>query len=171
MIGTIPQFLQGIGAASDRNALQPVLFALGDKLSTRLLVSAALAIKAGGSAVVKGGAAFYASVRGDLVTKAINTDMAALVGTVTNAKFNVFVFFIDATGTLTTVMGTEGATLNAVTFPDFQQGKACIGFIIVNPTGTGNFVGGTTPLDDATVVPNVVYVNTVGGFDPTVLVL
>ncbi len=170
MLGTIAQYVQGIGASSDRYAVQQMLSAIGDKLSTRLVVSAALAIKAGGSAIVKGGAAFYASVNGRLVTKAINTDMAALSGTVTNAKFNVFVFFIDGSGTLTSIMGTEGATLGAVTFPQFPQGKACIGFIIVNPTGTGNFVGGTTPLDDATVAPNVVYVNTVGGFDPTVLV-
>jgi hypothetical protein len=35
-----------------------------------------------------------------------------------------------------------------------------IGFVIVNPTGTGDFVGGTTDLDDATVAPNAVYVNT-----------
>ena len=170
MLGTIAQYVQGIASASDRYAVQQVVSAIGDRLSTRLVVSAALAIKAGGSAIVQGGAAFYATVNGRLVTKAINTDMAALVGTVTNAKFNVFAFFIDSAGTLTTVMGGEGATLGAVTFPQFQQGKACIGFIVVNPTGTGNFVGGTTPLDDATVVPNIVYVNTVGGFDPTVLV-
>ena len=170
MLGTIAQYVQGIASASDRYAVQQVVSAIGDRLSTRLVVSAALAIKAGGSAIVKGGAAFYATVNGRLVTKAINTDMAALVGTVTNAKFNVFAFFIDSAGTLTTVMGGEGATLGAVTFPQFQQGKASIGFILVNPTGTGNFVGGSTPLDDATVVPNIVYVNTVGGFDPTVLV-
>ena len=49
------------------------------------------------------------------------------------------------------------------------MGKALIGFVVINPTGTGNFVGGTTPLDDATVVPNAAYVNTTEGFDPTVI--
>ena len=42
--------------------------------------------------------------------------------------------------------------------------------MIINPTGTGNFVGNTTALDDVTVVPNAVYVNTIGAFDPTVLI-
>jgi len=41
-----------------------------------------------------------------------------------------------------------------------------IGFAIINPTGTGNFVGGTTPLDDATVVPNAVYIDTPYPLDP-----
>lgn len=90
--------------------------------------------------------------------------MAALAGTVTNAKFNVFAFYVDAAGTLTSAMGTEGATLTAVVFPTVATTKAVIGFVIINPTGTGNFVGGTTALDDATVVPNAVYVNTPGVF-------
>jgi hypothetical protein len=43
-----------------------------------------------------------------------------------------------------------------------------IGFVIINPTGTGPFVGGTTALDDATVVPNAVFVNVTGAFDPSI---
>ena len=42
-------------------------------------------------------------------------------------------------------------------------------FVIIHPTGTGDFVGGTTPIDDATKVPNAVYANTQGAFDPTAL--
>ena len=34
--------------------------------------------------------------------------------------------------------------------------------------GTGNFVGGTTALDDATVIPTAVYVNTPCVFAPYV---
>jgi hypothetical protein len=86
--------------------------------------------------------------------------MAALAGTLTNAKFNVFVFTVNAAGTLKSYMGTEAATLGGVVFPTILDGETSLGFIIVNPTGTGNFVGGTTALDDGTVVPNVVYVNT-----------
>jgi hypothetical protein len=41
-----------------------------------------------------------------------------------------------------------------------------VGFLIIHPSGTGNFVGGTTALDDATVVPNAVYVSPTGAFDP-----
>jgi hypothetical protein len=104
-----------------------------------------------------------------LVTKASATDVPALSGTVTNAKFNVFAVFIDNGGTLTSVMGTEGATLAAVVFPPVPANKTCVGYVIVNPTGTGNFVGGTTNLDDVTVAPNAVFVNTVAPFDPRCL--
>lgn len=138
----------------------------------QLLATGALAIKAGGSAIVKTANTIYALTVAiatglvTLVTKAAS-DMAALAGTVTAAKFNVFCFFIDSAGTLTSAMGTEGATLATVVFPTFPPGKACIGFVIINPTGTGNFVGGTTALDDGTVIPNAVYVNTLGGINPT----
>src|SRR5713226_3403786 len=76
----------------------------------QLLVSGALAIKAGGSALAKTAAAIYAMVDGAVITKAAS-DMAALVGTVTNAKFNAFVFTVDVSGTLRVYMGTESATL------------------------------------------------------------
>lgn len=170
MLGTIRQWLAGISDSQSSYALQQVLNPIGDRVSTQSLSSAGLAIKAGGSAVVKTGAAdYYAACKGKLVTKAAATDMAALSGTVTNAAFNVFAFFIDSAGNLTSAMGIEGATLAAVVFPKIPEGKALLGFVIINPTGTGDFVGGTTPLDDATVVPNAAYVNVVGAFDPTVL--
>lgn len=95
------------------------------------------------------------------------TDQAfALVGTVVNATFNVYVLTVDAAGTERSIMGTAGATLGAVVLPDIPEGQVAIGLVIVNPTGTGNFVGGTTLLDDGTVIPNAVYVNIVGGFLP-----
>ena len=78
--------------------------------------------------------------------------------------------FVDSAGVVTSAMGTAGATLAKVSFPQFPVQKALIGFIVVNPTGTGNFVGGTTNLDDVTVVPNTVYVSPVGGFDPYCLI-
>lgn len=131
-----------------------------------LLNSGALAIKALSSPTAKVGSAIHALANSTLLTKAADTDMAALSGTVTNGTFNVFCFFVDSAGTLTTLMGTAGATLGAVTFPTFEPSKACIGFVIINPTGTGDFVGGTTALDDATVTPNAVYVNTPYHFEP-----
>ena len=66
-------------------------------------------------------------------------------------------------------MGSGASTLGAVKFPDVPLDKAIVGFIIVNPTGTGDFVGNTTALDDATAVPNTVYVSPIGAFDPTIL--
>lgn len=171
MQNTVTQFLGGLSNENNRYALLQIFKPIADRLSTQSLNTAGLAIKAGGSAIVKTGAtAYYAVCRGDLVTKAPATDMAALVGTVTNAKFNVFCFFVNAAGTLSTAMGTEGATLAAVIPPAPPEGSAQLGFVIINPTGTGNFVGGTTALDDATVVPNAVYINTIGPYDPTILI-
>lgn len=89
-----------------------------------------------------------------------------LSGTVTADKFNVFVFTADADGDEHTYMGTEGATLGAVVLPDIPEGEVALGMVVINPTGTGNFVGGTTELDDATVVPNAVFINLVGAVLP-----
>lgn len=171
MLNSITQFLSGMGANIDKRAVRAVVVPLADRYISQSLSSAGLVIKAGGSAIVKtGAAAYYGIANGILVTKGAATDMAALSGIVTNAKFNVFCFYIDSAGTLTSAMGTEGATLAAVKFPQTPEGKAMLGFVVINPTGTGNFVGGTTVLDDVTVVPNAAYVNTQGAFDPTVLI-
>lgn len=137
---------------------------------THIFNTGGLAIKAGGSALAKTVNAVKGIINGNLFTKAA-ADMAALAGTVTNAKFNVFCFFVNAAGTLSTAMGTEGDTLADVVFPDYDNTtKAMIGFVVINPTGTGNFVGGTTALDDATVAPNAVYHDTVGVMDPVNMV-
>ncbi len=95
----------------------------------------------------------------------------ALSGTVTNAKFNVFVLSLAADGTVTATMGTEGATIGAVVFPALPASDVMIGFVIINPTGTGNFVGGTTELGDATVAPNAVYVNTPFCINPNAMAI
>ncbi len=107
---------------------------------------------------------FHALIEGVLVKK--TTAEIVLSGTILADKFNVYVLSINAAGTVAAQMGTEAATLGGVIFPTIADGSAVIGFVIVNPTGTGNFVGGTTELDDATVVPNAVYVNTPYPFLP-----
>lgn len=168
---TLTRFLTGVDNPADQYLFRSVIGAIWDRLSSQALSSAGLVIKAGGSALAKTGAsATYLLAKGTPVKIAAATDMPALSGTVTNAKFNVFVFFVDSAGTTSSAMGTEGATLAAVKFPPIPAGKAVIGFIVINPTGTGNFVGGTTALDDATVVPNAAYVSPTGPFDPTLLV-
>lgn len=148
-------------------SLRALLNSIYDRLSSVSLTSAALA----GTAVTvpSTGAAWVASINGILVQKATSTAMPALVGTVTNAKFNVYAFFVNSAGTVVSAMGTEAATLAGVVFPPIPVNQAVLGFIVVNPTGTGNFVGGTTNLNDVTVVPNVVFVNVVGAFDITAL--
>ena len=156
---------------ANRNLLS-IIEKLQYALCTRLLSSGGLAIKAGGSAVVKTVNTIKYMIAGNMYSKAAG-DMAALSGTVTNAKFNIFYFFVNSSGTVTTVMGTQGDTLADVVPPltSFDGTKTLIGMLIINPTGTGNFVGGTTPLDDATVVPNAVYIDVVGSYNPNLVAL
>lgn len=170
MQDTIARYLGTLSIEKDRAALRAIFNPIADRLSTRALTNSTLVIKAGGSALAKTGAAdSYFSVQGKLVKIAASTDMPALSGTVANAAFNVFCFYVDSGGTTTSAMGTAGATLAAVKFPVPPEGKCLIGFIVINPSGTGDFVGGTTALDDGTVTPNAVYVSPVGSFDPSIL--
>lgn len=157
LINLLPTGWQQIGAH---------LINVADRLGNRNVTSPGLAIKGAGEPLAKAGSAFRAVINGRIIATAANTDMPALVGTVAADAFNVYAFFIDKAGTLTSAMGIAGATILAVKFPPVPVGKACIGWVEINPTGTGDFVGGTTDLDDATVEPNAVYVNVTGPFDP-----
>ena len=169
MIDTVTRYLSGVVDGAARLALYNILAPMADRYATKQLNSAGLVRKAGASPTVKTGTtACHAICQGILRSIGGSIDMAALSGTVVNATFNVYVFYVDSAGALTSAMGTAGATLAAVLFPVTPVGKAVIGFTIINPTGTGNFVGGTTALDDATVVPNAVHVSVVGTFDPSV---
>jgi hypothetical protein len=168
MIDTITRFLSGVQIGLDKEALRPILNALGDRMSSQTLGSAALVIKAGVSTLAKTGASATSAIAGGTLRSiAAATDMGVLAGTTSINKFNVYAFFIDAAGTLTTLMGTEGTTLADVKFPPMPVGKAMVGFITVNPT-SAPFIGGTTALDAAAT--NVVYVNTQGAFDPTIFI-
>lgn len=168
MIGTLIQWLNALNWPNS-DKLRVPMTVLMDRYSSQVLSSPGLVIKAVASPIVKAGSAFYAIANGVLLTKAANTDMAALSGTVVNATFNVFCFYVDASGTLTSAMGTAASTLAGVKFPLVPEKKALIGFVVINPTGTGDFVGGTTALDDVTVVPNAAYVNAIGPWDQTAL--
>lgn len=152
--------------AAMRSALGEIQGALVD----RVLTSAGLAIGTGSKKKVKIVNDTYAYVDGTLVKVDAATEVA-LSGTVTNAKFNVYVLTVNSAGTVTATMGTEGATLGAVVMPAVPADEAMVGFVIINPTGTGNFVGATTDLDDGTVTPGAVYVNANMGFNPNVLAI
>lgn len=174
---TANQFLQAIADVGIRNAIGKIVFPLTRRTSARVLRIGTLAIIGAGNAGVKTTTQIVAAVGPSagnqwptrLVVKAAG-NMPALVGSVANATFNVFAFFMNQAGTITVAQGlTPGSTLLAVTFPPIPDGSVLIGFVIINPTGTGAFVGGTTPLDDATVVPNANYVDIIGGFDPYVV--
>jgi len=171
MDNSISQYINQLASEMDRTALRPILVAITHCLSTQTLSSAGLAIKTAGSTLVKtGAAAYYGVAKGILVTVAASTDMPALVGTVATTAYNVFVFYINSDGTVTGQMGTAGTTLARVRFPTTPAANAMLCFVIIHPTGTGSFVGGTTALDDATVAPNAVYISILGQFDPTILV-
>ena len=164
----VTQQLNGITTGSDKNAMRPLLSGLADRLSSQILASSGLLIFGAASALAKTGAsATPAIANGVLLSIAASTSMAALSGTTAQNTFNVYAFYINQLGTLTTLMGAAGATLSAVKFPDTATGRTMIGFITVNPTSAA-FIGGTTALDAAAT--NVVYVNTVSAFDPTLLV-
>ncbi len=169
MQDTVTRLLNGVPDVTMRRNLQLILNAIADRYSSQCLSVAGLAISGTTTKAKTGAADTYALANAALVKVAAGTDMAALVGSVTNAKFNVFCFYVDAAGVLTSQMGTEGATLATVVMPTVTVGKAQLGFVVINPTGAGPFIGGTTALGDATVVPNAAYVNTTGPFDQTVV--
>lgn len=167
---TLIRWVNNISPQLTSRAVRAIAHPLFARQINLPLNTAGLTLKSGGSAIVKSGAAdCYVLANAILQKITAATDMAALSGTVVNATFNCFCFFIDSAGTVTSQMGTAGATLALMVFPPFSNSKALIGFVIINPTGTGNFVGGTTALDDGTVTPNAVYINPTAGFDPQCL--
>jgi len=151
---------------SEGSDLLKVLTDVYERLRSVCFTSAGLAITGAGAATVSTGVAVTQfSTQGQLNSIAAARLLSPLAGTVVNATVNVFVFSIDKAQTIFTSMGTAGTAITSVRFPNVPPTHTVLGYVIINPTGTGNFVGGTTPLDSAGVVPNAVYVNTVGAFD------
>ena len=170
-LATLVKWLAGVTNYPINGALRKILLPVYDRMTSVTLTSAGLVIKGAASALAKtGGSVTYFISYGVLGKIAASTDMPALAGTVTNAQFGVYCFFVDSGGTTSMAFGGSFASLAAVKFPQFPVGKALIGFVIVNPTGTGDFVGGTTALDDGTVVPNAVFVSPTEGFDSWCLI-
>jgi hypothetical protein len=160
------RYLAGLSNVADAYSLRSVLLPLVDRYSSQPLTSAGLVIKAGGGVLAKTGAAdFYAVASGVPVKIAASTDMTSLLGLVITATFfNVACFFVDSAAAVTVAFGTQGATLGALKWPTFPQGKALVGALIITHSAT--FTGNTTALDTATTV----YVSPLGPFDPSVLV-
>lgn len=148
---------------TELTALRADVSALRTRINSGTLSSAGLTIKAGSSAIVKAANAFAALANGTLVTKAADTDMAALVGTLATAKTAAWAFYVDSAGTLTTSAKTADAADAAAAIallPAPPSNKAMIGFITVGNATGSNFVGGTTALDAASVT--VAYYSTDG---------
>lgn len=161
---TLKRWLNGIAANKDRWTLLRVIEPLFDRMSSTVLNTVGLAIKAGGSALAKSGATDCYYIANGVINKiAASTDMPALTGLNIGAgKFNVICFFGDSGGTVTAAMGTEGAAIGNVVFPSFPKNKALLGFLLI--TYASAFVGGTTPLDTATTV---YFSPTNSDFDPS----
>lgn len=123
----------------------------------------AMAIKAGASTLAKSVNVFGSIVAGVPSTAtAANLDAAALSGTVANGKYGIYLFRVAADGTtVTSLKSSDADTQAAIIWPTGSTTLITYGFVLIHPTGTGGFVGGTTALDDATVVPNAVYYNIV----------
>ena len=158
----LTQRINQIGDLMVRRNLQLVLEGIYKRMGNFAIQGAGLTI---GTTKPKltSGTAWYGTVGGILVKKAATTDLITLTtaSNCTNAKFNVTVFTINSSGTITNRAGIEGASLATISWPTLPSTEAVFGILIVNPTG-GNFVGGTTDLNDATVQPNAVYLNPVG---------
>ena len=158
----LTQRINQIGDLMLRRNLQLVLEGVYKRMGNFAIQGAGLTI---GTTKPKltSGTAWYGTVGGILVKKAATTDLITLTtaSNCTNAKFNVTVFTINSSGTITNRAGIEGASLATISWPTLPSTEAVFGILIVNPTG-GNFVGGTTDLNDATVQPNAVYLNPVG---------
>ncbi len=126
-----------------------------DVLEKHVLNSGGLVIKGGSNVAAKTANDVYYFIGGKLYMEAAG-DMATLSGTITNGKVNVFVFTVNAAGTVATAMGTEGATIDAIVFPSTPAASVVIGFVYLTPANT-NFVGGTSYLDGANIT--AVYIN------------
>lgn len=108
-------------------------------------------------------AAIVFSVNNLLYARALADNFWDLTGfDVTNGMYNVCLLGVSTAGAATIGAGVEAATLAGVVLPDTPAISCVVATLEVNPTGAGNFVGGTTDLDDAGVVPNAVYTD-VGG--------
>lgn len=147
-----------------RDTLTKSLSYVAERLSCQMYSNSTLVIKAGGGVLAKTGAAIsYGVVNGKPIIIGAGTDMPSLTGLNIGAgKFNLICFFVDAAGTLSVLMGTEGATAGAARFPSFPTGKTLVGFLSV--THSSAFTGGTTALDTATTL----YFSPVGAFDPSI---
>jgi len=160
--------LAAIGSRIDSTELSSVLLPMVSRMRNVALSSAGLVIKAGGSPLVKtGAAAFYGVADGTLITIGAGTDMPALTGiNVTNGNKRIVVFSANRAGTVTAQAGPEGGTtLGSAKFPMVAPESLIIGYLIIGPS-TANFVGGTSALDGT--LANTIYVSPVGAIWPAV---
>lgn len=131
------------------------------------LTTGGVTIGSSSKKAVKIATTIYALIDGVLSAKTTaEVAFTATTHDVAAGKFAVFVLSLSTGGTVTITKSADAASLATVVIPATPAGNVVIGLVIVNPTGTGIFDATTTDLDDATVVPNAVYINVVGAFLP-----
>ena len=163
MLNTLSQTLAGVPGDQARTNLSNLLRPIADRLSSQITSTGGLAIKTGGSALAKT-ANIVTYVAGGVHGSLAAADMPALTGlNISAGYYNVAVFYVNSAGTTSVKFSVQGSTAALVKFPTPPEGAACIGYLLI--TYASAFTGGTTALDTATTV----YVNTVGPFDPSIL--
>lgn len=85
-----------------------------------------------------------AFIDGKLV--AITGAEVALSGTIATATSNVYVIYADSAGTLSSAMGTAGATKDLIVFPTTPDDSVVLGWVLVANASGVDFVGATTSL-------------------------
>lgn len=159
----IEQWLRPFRDIAQKRTLERLLKPTISGSVSQALTTAGLVIAAGGSTLAKIGASdFYAIVDGALVKIAAATNMPALTGFgISQSAYNVVLFVVDQGGTVSALLGIEGADIAHVVFPTIPEGKALVGFLLIT-YGAGAFVGGTTALDTATTL----YFSPTGAVNP-----
>ena len=167
MQDTLNRYLGQLSSHIDRAAFKAILEPIVDSLSCQSMISATIVPGAGLVTTAMGGTSWRGLAKGIPVTIAAATVMPALVGTIAQNTFNVYAYYIDSAGVVTSQMGTAGATLADMKFPVRPAGKTLVGASQFNPTSAA-FIGGTTLTDAANT--NHVGLNVLGAIDQTSLV-
>lgn len=99
------------------------------------------------------------TIKGKAYTKAAADNFWTLDTTcnVTNGNWNGIWLMMDASGAAQFAAGTQASSQAGIVMPTPNVAYCVIAYLTINPTGSGNFVGGTTSLSDGSVVPNAVF--------------
>ena len=139
--------------------VEKVESAIKAALKTRCLTDAAAAIGTT-KAKVTGAASATVTIDNVFYEPTLGVDFWTLTGfDCTNGMYNKCLLCVDDQGAMQIGAGTEAATAAAVVLPATPADSCVVAVLQVNPTGTGDFVGGTTDLDDATVIPNATFLD------------
>jgi hypothetical protein len=167
MVETLSRLLNALSIRRDVNVYRLVLAPTVDLQSCQSFISATIVPSVGAVTAKVGAVDWYGIASGVLVKVAATTVLPALVGTIAQNTFNVYAYYVDSAGVVTSQMGVAGTTLAGVKWPTRPTGKAYLGASLFNPTAA-SFIGGTTLADAANT--NHVGLNALGGFDQTSLV-